>query len=146
MLIKNHVVKKAVYGKLAAKIYNIDTSDFVSKTKYDIDKSELEKKIPNVTDFVRKTKPTELQNKIPDVSSLATKTEIEKLLKLKRNLLIMIMTSMTLAANVFNARLALANLITKADFDAKLSSLNKKVTSNQTKHLLIENELKLKDI
>ena len=146
MLIKNHVVKKAVYGKLAAKIYNIDTSDFVSKTKYDIDKSELEKKIPNVTDFVRKTKPTELENKIPDVSSLATKTEIEKLLKLKRNLLIMIMTSMTLAANVFNARLALANLITKADFDAKLSSLNKKVTSNQTKHLLIENELKLKDI
>ena len=146
MLIKNHVVKKAVYGKLAAKIYNIDTSDFVSKTKYDTDKSELEKKIPNVTDFVRKTKPTELENKIPDVSSLATKTEIEKLLKLKRNLLIMIMTSMTLAANVFNARLALANLITKADFDAKLSSLNKKVTSNQTKHLLIENELKLKDI
>ena len=146
MLIKNHVVKKAVYGKLAAKIYNIDTSDFVSKTKYDTDKSELEKKIPNVTDFVRKTKPTELENKIPDVSSLATKTEIEKLLKLKRNLLIMITTSMTLAANVFNARLALANLITKADFDAKLSSLNKKVTSNQTKHLLIENELKLKDI
>ena len=40
------------------------------------------------------------------------------------------------------ARLALANLITKTDFDAKLSSLNRKITSNKTKSLLIENELK----
>ena len=48
----------------------------------------------------------------------------------------------TLAASVFNARLAQANLITKTDFDAKLSSLNRKVTSNKSKHLLVENELK----
>ena len=47
----------------------------------------------------------------------------------------------TLAADVFNARLAQANLITKTDFDAKLSSLNRKITSNKSKHLL-ENELK----
>ena len=32
-------------------------------------------------------------------------------------------------------------MITKTDFDAKLSSLNKKITSNKTKHLLVENEL-----
>ena len=48
----------------------------------------------------------------------------------------------TLAADVFNARLAQANLITKTDFDAKLSSLNRKITSNKSKHLLVENELK----
>ena len=48
----------------------------------------------------------------------------------------------TLAASVFNARLAEANLITKTDFDTKLSSLNRKVTSNKSKHLLVENELK----
>ena len=47
----------------------------------------------------------------------------------------------TLGAIVFNARLAQANLITKTDFDAKLSSLNRKITSNKTKHLLVENEL-----
>ena len=47
-----------------------------------------------------------------------------------------------LAADVFNARLAQANLITKTDFDAKLSSLNRKITSNKTKHVLVENELK----
>ena len=36
----------------------------------------------------------------------------------------------TLAASVFDAKLAQANLITKKDFDAKLSSHNKKITSN----------------
>ena len=46
-----------------------------------------------------------------------------------------------LAVDVFNARLAQANLITKTDFDAKLSGLNKKISQNKTKHLLIENEL-----
>ena len=32
--------------------------------------------------------------------------------------------------------------MTKADFDAKMSSLDRKNTSNKTKHLLVENELK----
>ena len=34
-----------------------------------------------------------------------------------------------------------ANLIKKTDFDAKVSILNRKITSNKTKHLLVENEL-----
>ena len=42
---------------------------------------------------------------------------------------------------VFNARLAQANLITKTNFDAKLLSLNRKITKNKTKNLLAENEL-----
>ena len=33
-------------------------------------------------------------------------------------------------------------MITKTDFDAKLSSLNRKITSNKTRDLRIENELK----
>ena len=32
--------------------------------------------------------------------------------------------------------------MTKIDSDATLSSLNRKITSNKTKHLLVENELK----
>ena len=36
-----------------------------------------------------------------------------------------------LAADVFNARLSQANLITKVYFDAKLSSLNRKITTNK---------------
>ena len=115
-VVKNDVVKKTVYDKLVAKVNNIDTSDFVLKTKYNTDKTELENKIPNVTDFVKKAKLTELENKIPDVSSLATKTALtavenkipsvsnlvkkqtmtQKLLKLKKNLLIIIMTNILL--------------------------------------------------
>ena len=74
--VKNDVVKKTVYGKLAAKVNNIDTSAFILKTKYQTDKMELEKKIPDVADFVKKTKLTELEHKIPDVGSLATKTAV----------------------------------------------------------------------
>ena len=71
-------VKKAVYDKLAAKVNNIDTSDFVLKTKYQTDKAKSEKKIPDVTDFVKKKtkKLIELENKIPNVCSLATKTAL----------------------------------------------------------------------
>ena len=32
-------------------------------------------------------------------------------------------------------------MITKADFNAKLSGLNRKITKNKTDHLLIQNEL-----
>ena len=41
-----------------------------------------------------------------------------------------------LTGDVFNARLAQANLVTKADFDDKLSNLNRKITKNKTDHLL----------
>ena len=51
----------------------------------------------------------------------------------------------TLAADIFNARLAQANLITKTEFDANLSSLNRKITANKSKSLLVENELKTFD-
>ena len=36
-----------------------------------------------------------------------------------------------LAADVFNPRIAQAKLITKTDFDAKLSNLNTKITANK---------------
>ena len=32
-------------------------------------------------------------------------------------------------------------MITKTDFDTKLSSLNRKITQNKTRHLLVENKL-----
>ena len=46
-----------------------------------------------------------------------------------------------LAVDVFHARIAQAKLITKTGFDAKMSSLNRIITANKTKHLLVENEL-----
>ena len=128
-VVKNDAVKKTVYDKLAAKINNIDTSDFVLKTKYQTDKTELENKIPDVSNLVKKAKLTELENKIPDVSSLATKTALtavenkihsvsslvkkkkqiitQKLLKLKRNLLIIIMANILLLQSLILWLLAL---------------------------------------
>ena len=86
-------LKKTVYDKLVAKANNIDTNDFVLKTKYNTDKTELEKKIPDTRDPVKKTnyntKITELGNKIPDISNLATKTALtaveNKLVGIEKN-------------------------------------------------------------
>ena len=119
---------------------------------------ELENKIPDVTDFVKRAKLTELENKIPDISNLATKTalttvenkipdfsnlfkktdynirvtEIEKkFTDHNHDKYIDTQEFNKLATSVFNARIAQANLIT-TDFAAKLLSLNKKVTQNKT--------------
>ena len=48
-VVRNDVVKKGVYDKLTAKVNNIDTREFVLKTKYQTDKTELEKKITDIT-------------------------------------------------------------------------------------------------
>ena len=42
-VVKINVVKTTVYDKLAAKVNNIDTSDFELNTNYNADKTELEK-------------------------------------------------------------------------------------------------------
>ena len=168
-VIKNEIVKKTVYDKLVAKVSNIDTNDFVLKTKYNTDKTELEKKIPDVSNLVKNTKLTELENKIPDISNLVTKTALtavenkipnvsslvkktdfntkftdieNKLNNHNHDKYIDASESKKLAADVFNVRSAQANLIKKqTDFDAKLSILNRKITQNKTKHLLVKNEL-----
>ena len=43
-----------MYDKLVTKVNNIDTSDFLLKTKYATDKLELEKKIPDTSGLVKK--------------------------------------------------------------------------------------------
>ena len=108
-------LKKTVYDKLVAKVNSVDTSGFVLKTKYDRDKSEIKKKIPDTNGLVKETdynaKITEIVGIIPSISGLATKAALtlvenkipntsslvkkqimtQKLLRLKRNLLIIIM-------------------------------------------------------
>ena len=42
-----------MYDKLVAKVNKIDTSGFVLKFKYQTDKVELDKKIPDVNDLVK---------------------------------------------------------------------------------------------
>ena len=53
-VVKNNLVKKTVNEKLVAKVNSVDTSGFVLKTKYDTDKSDLVKKIPDTSGLVKK--------------------------------------------------------------------------------------------
>ena len=53
-VVKNDVVKKVDYNKLVGKVDNIDTSKFLLKTKYAADKTELENKIPDTSNLVKK--------------------------------------------------------------------------------------------
>ena len=148
------LLKKATYDKLVAKVNNIDISGFVLKTKYDTDKLELEKKVPDVTDFVKTAKLTDLENKIPDISNLGTKTaltavenkihDVSKLVKktdyntkateIEKKLTdhnlgeyIDISEFNKLVGDFFNARLAQANLITKTNFEANYRILTEKL-------------------
>ena len=59
-------------------------------------------------------------------------------MKLKRKLLIMIqqIQQENLASKNY-----IAALVKKTDFDDKLKSLNKNITLNKTKHVLVENQL-----
>ena len=124
-VVKNDVVKKTVYDNLVAKVNNIDTSDFVLKNKYQTDKTELENKIPDSKGLVKKTdyntKIIEIEG-IPDINNLATKTALttveneipsvsnlvkkqtitQKLLKLKINLIIIIVTNILILQGLTN--------------------------------------------
>ena len=58
----------------------------------------------------------------------------------------LIINSKNFATRLAQVKLAskndITNFVNKTDFDDKLKNLNKNVTSNKTKHLLVENELK----
>ena len=127
-----------------------DTSGLVKKTNYNTKITELENKIPDISNLATKAALTTVENKIPDVSNLVNKTdhntkvtEIEnKLNSHDHDKYIDTSEFNKLTADIFNARLAQADLITKTEFDSRLSNLNRKITSNKPKHVLVENEFK----
>ena len=53
-VVKDGVVKKAVYNKLVAKVDNINISRFLLTIKYDTDETKLENKIPDTSNLVKK--------------------------------------------------------------------------------------------
>ena len=89
--------------------YIIDTSDFVLKTTYNTNKIELEKKIPDVTDFIKKLKLTELENKVPDISNLATRTAL---------------------TTVENKIPDVNNLVNKTKYNTKVTEIENKITNH----------------
>ena len=91
-----------------------------------------------------------VESKIPDISSLVKKTNYDaKISEIESNVNNhdhdkYITTSEFNKSTIenFKARLAQVNFVTKTDFDAKLQDISKRITSNKSKHLLVENELK----
>ena len=51
------------------------------------------------------------------------------------------MINILLLQSLINVRIAQENLVKKTDFDDKLSNLNRTITANKSKHLLVENKL-----
>ena len=99
----------------------LDTSGLVTTTVLNTKISEVEKEIPDtsnlVTAAVLNTKISEVENKIPDHVKSITTQEVNKS-----------------TAENFAARLKQANLVSKTEFDNKLISFNRKITSNKTKY------------
>ena len=93
----------------------------------------------DVSSLATKTALTMVENKIPCISSLLKKTDYNtKITEIEKKLTdhnhdkyITTPEFNTLAVDVFNARLARASLVAKTNSDAKLASLNNKVTSNK---------------
>ena len=147
----NDVVKNTEYN---AKIKNIedkipDISNLANKTILNTKINEVKNEIPSITGLATTSALAVVENKIPSISNLVKKTDYNtKITEIEKNLTdhnhdkyITTTEFNKLAADVFNARLVQANLVTKTYFDAKLPSLNRKITSNKTRHLLIKNEL-----
>ena len=90
--------------------------------------SEVQKKTPDVsglkTTNVLETKINEVENKIPDNSKYITTQEFNKL-----------------TTEHFTAKLTQANLMSKTDFNNKLTRFDKRITSNKTKHLEVQKKL-----
>ena len=85
-VVKNDVIKKTTYSSLKNKVDAIDTSGFVTRTKFMTDTNALDDKIDKV------------EKKIPDISGLATKSSVTCLIteqkdytdKVKKKILILV--------------------------------------------------------
>ena len=123
--VKNDVVKKTVHDKLAAKVNNIDTSDYVLKTNFNAKFTELENKVRNTNDLVKmtdyNTKITELENKIPIISGLATKTAlttVQNKIPSINNL-----ATKTTLTTVENKIPSFTGLVKKTDYSTKITDI-----------------------
>ena len=147
------LVKKTDYntkiGDIETKIQ--DTSNLATKTNLTTEINKIKNEIPSISNLATKTALAAVENKIPSITNLIKKTDCNtKVTEIEKKLADDYITTSKfnkLASDIFNARLAQANIITKTDFDAKLSSLNRKITKTKSDHFLVQNELnKLKTV
>ena len=99
-VVKNDVVKKTEYNKLVDKVDNIDTTKFVLKTKYDTDKSDLEKTIVMQIQVTWLKKKTDFNSKISGLATTLALTAVEN------------------------------NLVKKTDYNTKISEIEGKINNH----------------
>ena len=111
-VVNNEVVKKTEYDKLVTKVNNINigTGKFILKSDYDADKTELENKIPNISNLATKAALNTIENKIPDVSNLVEKSDFDTIIKDIENKYITTTEFNKLASDAVNARIVQANV------------------------------------
>ena len=81
-----------------------DTSGLVKKTDYNAKITEIERKIPSISGIATNAALTVAKNKIPNVSNLVKKTDYktQKLMKLKKKLLIIVIINTLLLQNLIS--------------------------------------------
>ena len=104
-----------------SRLSDVVKNDVIKKSDYNVKITEIENKIPDISNLATKTALTGVENKIPNVSSLVKKTDYDtKVTEIENKLnnhnhdkYIDTQEFNKLAGDVFNARLAQANLVTK---------------------------------
>ena len=112
-VVNNEILKKTKYDKFVTKVNNINisTGKFILKSDNNADETELENKIPNISNLETKAALTTIENKIPNVSNLAT----------------------IAALNTIENKIAdISNLVKKSDYDTKSKDIeNKYITTTE---------------
>ena len=138
-VVDNKVIRNTKFNTLKTKVNILEkkipeATTLIQINQYNTDKQNLakktgnvDKKIPDtsglVTTAVLNTKISEVENKIPNHDKYITTAEFNKL-----------------TAETFVVRLKQSYLVTKTDFD-KLININRKITSNKTKHVEAEKKI-----
>ena len=105
-MVKHEVVEKSEYN---AKINNIenkipDITNLATKNTVNAKKNEVKDKIPSISGLATSSELTAVESKIPNVGNLVKKklTVTQKLMKLKRKLLIIVIINTLLLQNLIS--------------------------------------------
>ena len=98
----------------------------------------MEQKNNVVKRYVYNANIKNIEDKIPDITTIATNNTLNAKINEVKN---KIPSITNLASDIALTVVDIANFVKKADFDNELKNLNKNLTSNKTKHVLVENEL-----
>ena len=104
------------------------TSGVAKKTDYNAKVTEIEGKIPDISNLAKKTALTSAENKIPNVSELATKTTLTVVENKISD--ISDLATKTALTKLSNTLPDINTLIKKSDYDAKIAEIESKYVSN----------------